>query len=157
MKDWRIIALFLLSFLLTSDVAPNLREKRFLREGETIGEVREGSYILSDYEIRRMKGDYIEFVSSKDTFWAQVENRKMLVEGPLELTVMKSSTFLKVTDINALTYEEVEFKYLGSKGKSHLYQLGGKTRLYPIEPQCNEGTLKMSQGEIREIQCQNTI
>lgn len=150
---WRFFLLFLIPLLLTRSVAPDLKTQQFLEGGKNIKEVPEGTYILSDYQSRRTKEEYVEFVKGDQSFWGKVPKRIDIPKGSIELTVLKNGRFVEVVSATSLEFEEKTFRLINSQKGQILLLVEGQIKPVEKRPQCIKGTVLISEGKVKEVRC----
>lgn len=150
---WRYLLLFFIPLLLTRSISPDLQGRQFLN-GKEIKEVPEGSYILSNFEIQRMKEEYVEFSNGDQSFWGKVPPKVDLPDSSsMQLTVLKNGHFVEVISAKSMDYEKKEFSVYGSKKGKILLNIEGDLRAIDSRPPCHSGTLLVSESDIKEVIC----
>jgi len=150
---WRYLLFFLIPFLLTQSVSPDLKSQQFLL-GKEIKEVPEGTYILSNFKIEKRKEGQVKFTDGEQSFWAKVSPKLDLPSGTMQLTVLKTGHFVEVLKAESADYKEKKFSVYGIRNGKVIVNIEGQPQAFDHRLPCAEGTFLVNQNtNVTEVRC----
>ena len=131
--------------------APNISSERQLKK--PISEVKEGVYSLQDVEIRRSSlnssSNSVEIIGGKEPFWATLRKGVSIKEGVLSLKLVKSGSFIEITQLSQLKKETKPFTLIEGRKVT----IENSIRTLPNKPECKTGEAILVGDKIQRIRC----
>jgi hypothetical protein len=126
---------------------PNLSNERELKK--PLSEVKEGVYTIEDVRVRRSSFNSVEIVGGEEPFWATVRDGVQIKEGDLSIKMVKSDSFVEITEISQLDKQTESFTLI--EGRKAIVK--NQPRTLPTIPECNSGEAILVGDKVQRVKC----